>query len=66
MWSLSPFSHLLWLSPGWGAGAMWLMAREGELGGGWWHIRAFSLSHVQRNGVQGDWPSPAPAQGSDC
>lgn len=29
MWSLSPFSHLLQLSPAWGAGATWLMAREG-------------------------------------
>lgn len=66
MRSLSPFSHLLQLSPGWGAGAMRLMAREGELGGRCWHICAFSLSHVQGNGVQGDWPPPAPAQGSDC
>lgn len=66
MWSLSSFSHLLWLSPGWGAGVTWLMAREGELGGKCWHTHAFPLSHVQGNGVQGGWPPPAPAQGSDC
>lgn len=64
MWSLSPSSHLLQLSPGWGAGATWL--REGDLGGKCWHSHAFPLSHVQGSGVQGDWPPPAPAQGSDC
>lgn len=65
MRSLSPFSHLLRLSPGWEA-ATWLMAREGELGGKYWHTRAFPLSHVQGKGVQGDWPPAAAAQGSDC
>lgn len=44
---------------------MWLMAREGELGGRCWHTCALPLFHVQGNGVQTDWPPPAPAQGSD-
>lgn len=50
MQSLFPFSHLLQLSPGWGAAATWLMAREGELGGRCWHTHAFSLSHVREMG----------------
>lgn len=32
MRSLSSLHHLLQLSPGWGAGATWLLAREGVLG----------------------------------
>lgn len=52
MRSLSLLHHLPQLSPGWGAGAMWLLAREGELGERCWCTCALPPAHAQGNQVQ--------------